>query len=135
VERLCRPERDEVSMTDADRIAMGAALEALIERKAEEAVRRILAEQDSARAPEVLTVAEAARAAGYTQTEPVLRAIRKGTLRASRPPGGRAWRIRADDLEAFLAGEQSRGSPGVLPADPIDLTAHRLATSIQRGRK
>jgi excisionase family DNA binding protein len=123
-----------VSAADASRIALGATLEAMIERAVEEAVRRHLAQvQPSAPAVvEVLSVAQAAKRANYRQTAPILKAITDGSLPASRPSGARAWRIRASDLDAFLAG-QSRATASV-DAAPVDLAARRIAASVRRPK-
>ncbi len=75
---------------------------------------------------------ETARRAGV-EPAAVRRWVKAGLLAAVKPPGTRGLKIKPADLDAFM---QSRGTAGVLPpADPIDLTAHRLAQSIARGHK
>jgi excisionase family DNA binding protein len=100
-------------MNEADRLAVGTSLEAMIER----VVRRVLAEERPASMVEgYLGTREAARRWGVGQ-DTVLAAIAGGRLPATRPPGSRDWRIRPADLEAFLAGQAG--------AQPVDFAAKR----------
>ncbi len=98
-------------------------------------VREVLAEErpaSPAAAEGFIGCAEAARRAGV-EPATVRGWVKAGLLAAVKPPQTRGWKIRPADLDAFM---QSRGTAGALPpADPIDLTAHRLAQSISRGRK
>jgi excisionase family DNA binding protein len=60
--------------------------------------------------------AEAARRAGVG-ADAVLTWIAKGLLAATKPPGTKSWRIRAEDLDALLAGRTG--------AKPVSLEAKR----------
>ncbi|SRR6266542_628619 len=114
----------------ADRVAL-EGLRLLIRQE----LRALLAEErptSPGAAEGFIGCAEAARRAGVEQAA-VRRWVKSGLLAAVKPPQTRGWKIRPADLDAFM---QSRGTAGVLPpADPIDLTAHRLAQSIARGHK
>lgn len=116
----------------ADRVAL-EGLRLFIRQE----LRAILAEErptSPAAAEGYIGASEAARRAGV-EPAAVRRWVKAGRLAAVKPPQTRGWKIRPADLAAFLAGVQAGGDAVLPPADPIDLTAHRLAQSISRGRK
>jgi excisionase family DNA binding protein len=71
---------------------------------------------------------EAARRAGVT-ADTVLSWIARGTLPATRPPGLKAWRIRAGDLEAMLS-EKRVGPPVNIAAKRVERAA-RIAAAVK----
>jgi excisionase family DNA binding protein len=55
-----------------------------------------------------LTLKAAAKAAGCS-VQTLRRAIATGSLRVYRPEGARAWRVRPDDLIAWVEGTHGGG--------------------------
>lgn len=124
-------------MTPAD-LDLAAAIRSLLRHPLVRAeLRAIMAEAaPPSSAPSVLSVDDVAQLQGV-EPDTVRDWIHRRGLRACRAPGTRAWRIRAADLEAFLAGE-ARGDIPAHPS-PVDLEAkraeraRRLAESVRKG--
>ncbi len=115
-------------MSQTDRVAL-EGLRLFIR----EVVHEVLAEErptSPAAVEGYIGATEAARRAGV-EPAAIRRWVKTGILVATKIPGARGWKIRPSDLAALMSGVQG----GSAPADPIDLTAHRLAQSISRGRK
>jgi excisionase family DNA binding protein len=115
-------------MSDAELLALARAL--LRPLVAEAVEEELAARQVAAPAVEVLTVAEVARRC-QVKPDTVLAWISRGVLKASRLPGTKAWRIRADDLEAALTGTGATpvDSP---PASLADARARKLVDAVKK---
>jgi excisionase family DNA binding protein len=124
-------------VTPAD-LDLAAAIRSILRHPLVRAeLRAIMAEAaPPSSAPSVLTVDDVAQLQGV-EPDTIRDWIHRRGLRACRAPGTRAWRIRAEDLEAFLAGER-RGPEPHNPA-PVDLEARRaerarrIADSVRKG--
>jgi excisionase family DNA binding protein len=53
-----------------------------------------------------LTIRESSKTSKYSEIT-LRRALRRGSLRGYRPSGGRVWRIKREDLEAWMRGAAS----------------------------
>lgn len=106
-------------MTPADLDALAALRQILRHPLVREEIKAIVAEVGGATppAPRALSVRDVAELQGV-QPDAVLEWIHRKGLRAERAPGTKSWRIRPDDLEAFLVGERTA-------APPVDLAARR----------
>jgi excisionase family DNA binding protein len=121
----------------SDAEALATVIEALVER----IVERKMAARPAPAPAEIayLSTREAGDLLGVS-TDTVSSWCTTGKLRAVKLPGGRAWRIRRDDVQRMLG--ESTGGASVLSEPPaVDLAARRaarareLADSVKRGGK